>query len=175
MQEPSWYGTAQSRLRTIADEYGITLETVAGVCAALSPNNRWSQNIRDTRRYCEANKRKVLSPDIGAGTYTKNREKACRILRGEAPLDVLGGPKVRAFYLCLLGHTEHVVIDFHMANLLSGEGRKTLSESKSVSNKLYGVLACKLAIGAKEAGLSNADYQAQLWIAHRDGLQQRMF
>ena len=42
-----WYNVAQNASGAMAERYGISLETVAGVVAALSPNNRWERNLRD--------------------------------------------------------------------------------------------------------------------------------
>ena len=42
-----WYRSAFQIADRISDKYGLPTETVAGVIAALSPNNRWERNIID--------------------------------------------------------------------------------------------------------------------------------
>ena len=42
-----WYRSAFQIADRISDKYVLPTETVAGVIAALSPNNRWERNIID--------------------------------------------------------------------------------------------------------------------------------
>ena len=82
-QEPTWYGTAKARLEDIAKQHGVDVKTLAGVAAALSPNNRWAQNVADVKKWAAAQAAGTLKPDSSANTYPKNRNKAFRIMTGE--------------------------------------------------------------------------------------------
>ena len=42
-----WYPSALAIASRIADKYNLRTEVVAGIIAALSPNNRWERNIID--------------------------------------------------------------------------------------------------------------------------------
>lgn len=166
-QDPiTWYDDAKAKIDGIAKETGIDSDKLTAVAAALSPNNKWSTNINDVKKWARAFKAGTLTENTPAGTYGLNRKKAFRILNGEAPLEVLKGPKVTAFYKALSGE-DVPVIDFHMANILRGEGYKTTSQTGNVSAKQYQELADKLVSLAKEAGVPVREYQATLWEAHR--------
>ena len=43
-----WYDRAKRMAKKIAQDTGLDIKTVIGVMAALSPNNRWERNCRDT-------------------------------------------------------------------------------------------------------------------------------
>ena len=42
-----WYPSALKIAARIGEKYDLSAQTVAGVIAALSPNNRWERNIID--------------------------------------------------------------------------------------------------------------------------------
>jgi len=173
--EPTWYGTAKQRLEEIGKQHGIELKTLAGVAAALSPNNRWAQNVVDVKKWAAAYKAGTLTETSSAGTFGKNRAKAFKILNGEDPEKVLQGPKVKAFYKALIGEGDEPVIDFHMANILRGSGYKTTKETEGISAAEYKRLAQQLIDEASAAGMKPADYQAKKWIEHRDRGQKNLF
>ena len=43
----NWYESAHKIALNLADNYGLTLQTAAGVIAALSPRNKWTRNVID--------------------------------------------------------------------------------------------------------------------------------
>ena len=48
-----WYDSAQLTCQGMADELGLTLDTVAGIVSALSPRVRWAKNIEYARRFAQ--------------------------------------------------------------------------------------------------------------------------
>ena len=132
-----WYGDALRFCAAVAESTGLPLSTVAGVTAALSPNNRWPQNQRDAERLCRAFSAGTLSDAaaLKVSTFNNNKQKALAILAGAQPLDVLGGLKVRAFYSCILGD-DTVCIDGHAYAIWLGSYVPTTKTPK-ISPKLY--------------------------------------
>lgn len=114
-----WYRRALGQAKNISENTLAPLHTVVGIIAALSPGLAWEKNLEQAARFIRAK---------GQGTFgvygRRNAEKARRILKGESPLDVLKGRKVRAFYCAILGE-DSLVIDSHMhcAALGIREGR----------------------------------------------------
>ena len=94
-----WYGAARIFCVGIGRPHGLTLEAVAGAIAALSPQVSWREQTAYAPAILDAWAQDAPIPGPG---YTANKVKAVRILDGAPPLDVLGGPKVRAFYRCIL-------------------------------------------------------------------------
>ena len=132
-----WYNVAQNASGAMAERYGISLETVAGVVAALSPNNRWERNLRDADNLISAYTLGGLDDAliVKTSTYGKNKAKALAILQGAEPLEALGGLKVRAFYGCIIGKNA-VCVDGHAYAIWRGE-RISTSSTPKISPKLY--------------------------------------
>ena len=134
----TWYDHANQVARSISIQHYFPrgMYTVAGVIAALSPNNRWDKNVRDAEALIKVYSAGEELDAVRVSTYNKNKEKAIRILKGEDPLDVLGGNKVRAFYCCIAGIDDNVCIDGHAFSVWSGE-RVVTAKTPKISDKLY--------------------------------------
>jgi hypothetical protein len=132
-----WYADTLAACETIAQAYGLPVSTVAGVVAALSPNNKWQRNIIDADNICRLYTSGGYddAAQCRVSTFNSNKTKALQILSGELPLDVLGGLKVRAFYSCLLGD-DAVCIDGHAFAIWKGE-RIPTTKTPKISPKLY--------------------------------------
>ena len=158
-----WYGEANRWCRRVAREKSLTPHRVAGIVAALSPNQGWEPNKRETLRLIDTRR---------CAQFPRNVERALEILDGARPLDVLGGNKVRSFYrniayLC----PESVTIDRHAASVLTGVPSpewanppyKHLLEAKfryEQASDIYRNVAESLGILPHQA-------QAIAWVAHR--------
>lgn len=136
-----WYADALQVCSAVSQATGLPLATVAGVTAALSPNNRWARNQADAAAICRAFSAGTLADaaQIKVATFNGNKQKALRILSGESPLDVLGGLKVRAFYSCVMGD-DAVCIDGHAYAIWLGQYVPTTKTPK-ISPKLYASIA----------------------------------
>lgn len=133
-----WYADALQVCAAVSRSTGLPLATVAGVTAALSPNNRWARNQADAAALCRAFSAGTLADAaaLKVSTFNGNKQKALRILAGESPLDVLGGLKVRAFYNCILGNNGSVCVDGHAYAIYMGQYVPTTKTPK-ISPKLY--------------------------------------
>jgi hypothetical protein len=168
-----WYETAQNAAATIAARYSVSADIAAGVIAALSPNNRWERNLRDADNLIGAHTLGGYSDalEIKTSTYNRNKIKALSILEGSAPLEVLGGLKVRAFYSCITGGNE-VCIDGHAYAIWRGE-RISTSSTPKISAKLYGsIVADYVKATATINSVMGTNYrpyqvQAITWLAWR--------
>ena len=164
-----WYADALSVCSTVAQATDLPVSTVAGVTAALSPNNRWERNQRDAAALCRAFSSGTLADAaaVKVSTFHGNKHKALRILAGESPLDVLGGLKVRAFYSCILGD-DAVCVDGHAFAIWLGEYVPTTKTPK-ISPKLYASIAAAYGQAAETintvtgSNYSAAQIQAITW------------
>lgn len=154
-----WYSDALNFCESVAQSTGLSVGTVAGVTAALSPNNRWNRNQADTESICRVFSAGTIydAKQAKVGTYNQNKNKALRILGGESPLEVLGGLKVRAFYSCILGDVNAVCVDGHAYSVWLGQYVPTTKTPK-ISPKLY-------------ASISQAYFQAAETINNVTGQQ----
>jgi hypothetical protein len=174
----AWYPRARSAASALADQAprGVGLVRTAGVIAALSPRARWSENLRNARAACEAAARVQGDPLLGELAIegavwhatepvglTDPRRKACRILNGEHPADVLGGPKVRAFWRNILGDTEAVTIDVWAQRAALGHWA-----DHAPTGRRYDALADAYREAARDLGLPAPTVQATVWLHVRD-------
>jgi hypothetical protein len=113
----SWYALAYAHaVRLSPDDPAVG----AGVLAALSPQLGWGRSVD----LAEQSFRAGTALGVRGQTYA-NLQKADYILSGTyAPLEVLGGPKVRAFYRAIMGDANAVVIDRHALAVACQAGRE---------------------------------------------------
>lgn len=184
----NWYADAHEFCIEQSLMFNTSVEVVAGVVAALSPGNRWDRNKLDAVSCLTAVARGVGVESFKSGTYgVANKEKAYRIARGEQPLDVLGGNKVRAFYLLIAtaGVDSNVVcVDGHAVHIALGLTDKAINKAPNMSAKNYLKVADAYLEAAKyinssrmspspwlepgaSTGVSGAQVQAVTWVMQR--------
>jgi len=154
-----WYARAHAAAVGIADEYNVSVETAAGVIAALSPRLPWAKNVEYAHRVFRDGTAPVL--------YT-NRDKAIRIARGEHPTEVLSGAKVKAFYQCILSPiTDAVCIDRHAIDAALGYKGDDTSRKVLDRKGAYDMVVWAYIAAAEHFGIGPAQCQAIAWVAWR--------
>lgn len=76
----SWYKDANKQAVNIAKKYNLDVYKVSQVISALSPRNKWKQNIKDADKVCEAFVLGLHPVDIKVCTFHTNKFKAFNIL-----------------------------------------------------------------------------------------------
>jgi hypothetical protein len=163
----NWYPSAHAQAVTFADSYGVTVDAACGVIAALSPGRNWDTNLDDARIFLDEWQRGARGnrlPLVGSYGW-RNVRKAAAIASGSAPLDILGGNKVRAFYACMADPSNdcHVCIDRHAKCAAVG---RFLGDTV-VSNAEYPILARHYLRAASRNHLLPNQYQAIIWVTWR--------
>jgi hypothetical protein len=150
----------------LAYNWGISTEKVAGVVAALSPNNSWLNN----RQSAEA---LLRGDDNGVRSYRRDHIKALWILNDADIYEVLNpytAPKTHAFFQLLWdGNSNlHICIDGHMANIINGTIKPM--KGQNISREEYRRWTSLVLIAAGMFDVDGSVFQATLWIAWRAGL-----
>ena len=163
----SWYLDAHSFCKTLDS---LNVPRAAGIVAALSPMNGWENNKNKAAQLYRQSAVAGTGEGTGCGLFT-NVNKAIRIYNGEAPLDVLKGDKVRAFYETILNPTAQTVkpvIDRHAFDI--AVGKKTDDKTRGMLSRkgVYGQFAEVYCEAAKIAGIGSAQMQAVTWVAWRE-------
>ena len=158
-----WYAEERKRCADFARRHGRTLTAVAGAAAAISPGMRWEYTFAHLAAL-------VKDPEHKVPTYSRAFVlKALRCLRGDNPADVLGGPKVTAFYQLLAGiNADVVVVDGHAMDVcrLTREGVR--GERYEITAARYRVAADAYREAADVLGEVAHAVQATCWIHWRD-------
>jgi hypothetical protein len=127
-----WYARARRLSESLAelhpspvrnDDFEFRVRRAAGVIAALSPRLAWRKNVEYAELAYELRDLPLREFTARIPTLNLNAAKAHRILSGEDPDDVLGGPKVRAFYFTITNPDDAraVVVDRHAIDVAFGE------------------------------------------------------
>ena len=161
-----WYYEEGKRCADFARRHGLTRDAVAGAAAAISPGMNWDyvfSHLAALRR----------DPESKVPTYSREfvrRAVAC--LNGADPLDVLGGPKVRAFYSLLARRDmDAVVIDGHAWNIARGASDDfrnrpgyTPPAAGQVTARRYRIAAAAYREAAEVLGEPAHSVQACTWV-----------
>ena len=178
VQGRQWYNNAFQVCVDLAAKYGVSTDTVAGVIAALSPNNKWESNIIDAEIMLRAWAAEVPYGSVKVGTYSVNKDKAATILDcqldREQIVTVLRGNKVVAFFLCIAtdGDSDTPCIDGHAYNIWNGTV-SNLKEVSAMSDKTFRHIqdsyrdAAKIITSVTGLHHSAAQVQAITWVAYR--------
>lgn len=162
----TWYRDANRLAQQIAETNGATVEAAAGVIAALSPNTPWERN-QELAINAFYNGRAY-------GTFGNSVDKANRIMAGEAPLDVLGGLKVRSFYGNIVNPNDKtiVTIDRHAYDIAVGV--RNGKDSRPIGTvKQYDVYRHAYMLASLELDVLPWQVQAVTWESWRSRLTSR--
>ena len=176
-----WYRSALNIAGRIASKYHLRVEVVAGVIAALSPNNRWERNIIDAEAIIKCWSAGGTDEDILAVkvcTYSKMQEKALAILRFDiyhksSIAGILNGPKIVEFFNCITNPAlNDVCIDGHAYSVWFGQ-RLTMKQVPNIGKKLRQQIKTDYVDATtfinEELGecFTPADIQAITWVTHK--------
>lgn len=151
----SWYAGALESANGMGDDPTIA----AGVIAAYSPRCPWKQNLKWAADTVAA---AINGEPCPAYHTTTMRTQAWRIANGEHPLDVMEGPKVRAFFANIMGDQRRVTIDVWAARAAEGK-----SDPRSPSGRRYALIERAYVEAAAMRGVTPAAMQATVWCAIR--------
>jgi len=161
-----WYEQAHEMARTLADQYRLSLDVVAGVIAALSPRSRWERNMVDAERLIAAY---VVDEDpmaVPVTTFNRNKECAIRILEAGTRHGVLSGPKVCAFADNIENPSSNpITVDSHSYNAWIGHRAISSGNGPRVTPKRYRECAEAYKNVAKLYGIRPSQAQAIIWLA----------
>ena len=180
----AWYAEAYEQCRIIADRHDLPIYIVAGVVAALSPNNRWSTNVTNADDLISAWHNDDTPDNVSVCTYNAMKLKAWSILR-EMPdryeendtlivdevKTILNGKKIVCFYENIMGD-DTCTIDGHARNIAYNE-RVNLTDNKtSIGVKEYANLQDAYRIAASRCRVNGRrlkayELQAITWVTWR--------
>ena len=161
------YARAERMAVWIADTHKLPVNTVIGVMAALSPNNRWERNCKDTDTMCKAWQSGDSLDDFKVSCYNTMKQKAWSILADDLIddddiLTRLNGQKIRSFYSNIRGLDE-VTIDGHALNIARGKREGLTSDKTNMGKRQYRELQLAYVTAAKRVKVKPHVLQAITW------------
>tara|TARA_R100001509_G_scaffold2170_1_gene1811 strand:+ start:1176 stop:1793 length:618 start_codon:yes stop_codon:yes gene_type:complete len=166
-----WYSDAQKAAHDIAIKYGIAVYIVVAVIAALSPNNKWSRNVRNADALIGAFIRGDGIDSVKVSTYHAMKRKAWDILVARPDYDgakaMLKGQKITSFFCDIMGEF-NVTIDGHARNIAYGERVGLTDDRSNIGVREYRALQAAYEAAAERLGLMPYQLQAITWRVWRD-------
>jgi hypothetical protein len=152
----------------IAEKHEFAPRIGAAVFAALSPNNDFKGNLRDTDRLLLSASKGLAIDDFKVSTYGNNKRKAWRIAHGgEEPLDLIVFPKTRSFFLNVHDPLDPhpVTVDGHIYNAWRGERISLKGAAQKANARLYEEVATDIRQIGKLKGIIPNIVQGILWYS----------
>lgn len=171
-----WYYRAHEQAESLAAMARIPVRAACHIIAALSPNNIWERNLRDSIALVQAISKGKPMHSVSVTTYTANKTKAweiARLARKGLPYEhILKGKKVTSFAKNIEFPDEDVAvtIDFHAYSVAVG-WRFTTKNIPEITPKTYAILSRAYAAVAAEFGLKAHQVQSVTWTWWRKGGQ----
>ena len=106
-----WYKNANIEANKIAKKYNLDVYKVAQVISALSPRNKWIQNIKDANKLCEAFILGLHPTDIKVCTFHSNKFKAFNILADNKTININSLKTYNFVNNIAFLSSEHVTVD----------------------------------------------------------------
>jgi len=155
-----WYTGAENLARRLARKYGVTKHQAAGVIAAMSPNQSWSNNIRMAEMALAGNPR----------GFSHAVARVKRILAGGSIISTFPEPdgpshKIREFYRAIAGNPNAVVIDRWALRAATGKRWADIHDLQRVG--VYAMVASCYREVAELFEMAPRDFQAAVWIHER--------
>ena len=167
MDSKNWYFEVNSYLRLLVECYDITLLQACGIMSALSPNNKFEQNINSLEKFL------IHKGNCKVSTFNGQKEKAKQILFMVNPTeqgikDILRGDKTMAFFENLYRPetSDAVTIDLWQLRwaLKVGVWKKDWG---TLTTKRYKLVADAIRIKAEKHNMLPHQFQALTWTQIR--------
>ena len=170
-----WYAKALADCLWISEQTEVPLHIVVGVCAALSPNNKWDRNIDNTLSLIRA----FLNGDdvetVKVSTYHTMKRKAWSILEAMPDQDevikILNGQKIVSFFSNIMGE-DTCTVDGHAKNIFYGERHGLTSDKSNIGKKEYATIQEAYVNAGKQVRFNGRplkafEMQAITWVTWR--------
>ena len=167
-QGKKWYKLANQFCIDTANEYNTTPLIVASVVSALSPRNKWKQNLIDAKKVFKAIEEGKEAEDIKVCTFHKNKFKAFELAKGN--IFITEDSQKTFNFVRNIAHLDPTAVTIDIWHI-----RASLKQFKSIGSAKIGKLAYKQikALTIKKAqklGLTGFEYQAILWLSVQNNI-----
>tara|TARA_R110000744_G_scaffold122155_1_gene227106 strand:+ start:1958 stop:2578 length:621 start_codon:yes stop_codon:yes gene_type:complete len=158
-----WYEIANKEANKIAKKYNLEVYKVAQVISALSPRNKWEQNIKDANKLCEAYTVGLHPTDIKVCTFHSNKFKAFNILASNVQITNNSLKTYNFVNNIAYLSSEHVTVDiWHLRACFKNNIKINSANIGKIAYKQIKDITINI---ANKLGLKPYDLQAIIWIS----------
>lgn len=157
-----WYKKANDICKDIAQKFNTSELIGAGVISALSPRNKWEQNIKDAYKVFKAIEEGKEPNDIKVCTFHTNKFKAFEIAKGNK---VISPDSQKTFaFVNNIAHLDNNFVTTDIWHLRACFNKTMGSCGKLAYNQIQKLTIKK----ADKLGLKGFEYQAIIWASIRN-------
>lgn len=161
-----WYTKANKIVTDMSKLNDIEPYKVASVMSALSPRNKWEQNIIDTDKVCKAWNRGIKPEDIKVCTFHKNKFKAFAILDDKVSIT---DKSLKTFnFVRNIAYLDPTALTIDIWHLRACFDKIIKIDSVNIGRKAYAQIKNLTLKKAETLGLKGFQYQAIIWTAVRN-------
>lgn len=158
-----WYKDANQEAVSIAKKYSLDVYKVSQVISALSPRNKWFQNVKDADKVCEAFTLGIHPTDIKVCTFHTNKFKAFNILENNKNITEKSLKTYNFVHNIAYLSPEHVTVDIWHLRACFKDDIKI--DSASIGKIAYSQIKKLTLKKANKLGLKGYEIQAILWLS----------
>ena len=159
----NWYKNANNEANIISKKYNLDVHKVSQVISALSPRNKWGQNIKDANKLCEAYVLGVHPTDIKVCTFHTNKFKAFNILGNNLEITNKSLKTFNFVNNIAFLSKEHLTVDiWHLRACFFNDIK---INSASIGKLAYEQIKALTIDKANKLGLQGFELQAIIWIS----------
>lgn len=160
-----WYQEANKIVLNIATEYKIDPYKVASVLSALSPRNKWKQNIVDTIKVCKAWTEGKTPEDIKVCTFHTNKFKAFAILDDKVKIT---DKSLKTFnFVRNIAFLDPTALTVDIWHLRACFDKIIKIDNASIGRVAYKQIKKLTLAKAEKLGITGFEFQAIVWTSIR--------
>ncbi len=160
-----WYKEANKIVLNIATEYKIDPYKVASVLSALSPRNKWKQNIADTIKVCKAWTEGKTPEDIKVCTFHTNKFKAFAILDDKVKIT---DKSLKTFnFVRNIAFLDPTALTVDIWHLRACFDKIIKIDNASIGRVAYRQIKKLTLAKAEKLGITGFEFQAIVWTSIR--------
>tara|TARA_R110002153_G_scaffold177295_2_gene330504 strand:+ start:141 stop:764 length:624 start_codon:yes stop_codon:yes gene_type:complete len=161
-----WYIKANKIVTNMAKFHDVDPYKVASVMSALSPRNKWEQNIIDTDKVCDAWKKGIRPEDIKVCTFHTNKFKAFAILDDKVSIT---DKSLKTFnFVRNIAYLDPTAVTIDIWHLRACFDKIIKINSVNIGRKAYAQIKELTLKKAERLGIKGYEYQAIIWTAVRN-------
>jgi hypothetical protein len=159
----SWYKDANKQAVNIAKKYNLDVYKVSQVISALSPRNKWKQNLKDAEKLCEAFVLGLHPVDIKVCTFHTNKFKAFNILANN--INITNNSLKTFNFVNNIAYLNNDFLTVDIWHLRACFKDNISIKSASIGKIAYQQIKSLTIYKANKLGLNGFDLQAIIWLS----------
>jgi len=159
----AWYENANNEANKIAKKYNLDVYKVAQVISALSPRNKWKQNILDADKVCEAYVLGLHPTSIRVCTFHSNKFKSFNILANNVQIT---NNSLKTFnFVNNIAYLNNDFLTIDIWHLRACFNNMIKINNATIGRVAYEQIKQLTLKKAAKLGLKGFEFQAILWLS----------